>query len=278
MAVYISQIIPTIQGEGKHIGRPCILIRFVGCNLNCPFCDSKWTNDLKEFKKTINIKNTEPPFKIDSEYSLNVVIEYIKLILNKYKIDTLMFTGGEPTLYNNIISKIVYKMEQCCIKNIEIETNGINDPDIIVEDILDNYKYFNLNKSINISPKLDPVCYKQKIEFEQIIELYKYTFKSMFDYSLSDDVDIICKIVHDHTDEDKILNLLNTIREFILLDSIYIMPLTPDRQNFESESEFFNTFKKQCKKTVEFCLKYGFHYSPRTHLYIFGDDKFEKLD
>jgi len=43
----ITQIIPTIQGEGPSAGTPVLLIRVGNCNLDCAWCDTKWSNNLK---------------------------------------------------------------------------------------------------------------------------------------------------------------------------------------------------------------------------------------
>ncbi|MBW2262267.1 MAG: radical SAM protein [Deltaproteobacteria bacterium] len=36
----IHEILHTIQGEGTRAGRPCVLIRTLGCNLDCTWCDT----------------------------------------------------------------------------------------------------------------------------------------------------------------------------------------------------------------------------------------------
>jgi organic radical activating enzyme len=48
----IAEIVgPTIQGEGLHLGRPCLILRLAGCNAwngsessrhtsACPYCDT----------------------------------------------------------------------------------------------------------------------------------------------------------------------------------------------------------------------------------------------
>ena len=45
----ISEIFPSIQGEGLRQGEPTIFVRFAGCNLRCTFCDTKyaWTGRPK---------------------------------------------------------------------------------------------------------------------------------------------------------------------------------------------------------------------------------------
>lgn len=72
----INEIFYSIQGEGRHAGRAAIFVRFSGCNLKCPFCDT----DFKKYEEmeAIDILN-----KIQS------LSDYCKFVV---------FTGGEPTL------------------------------------------------------------------------------------------------------------------------------------------------------------------------------------
>ncbi len=70
----------TIQGEGYHSGKPSYFIRIGGCDIGCSWCDSKfsWAADR------------HPLVEVDD-------------ILNKAiqaGANSLVVTGGEPTLYN----------------------------------------------------------------------------------------------------------------------------------------------------------------------------------
>ena len=37
----INEIFYSLQGEGFHSGTPAVFVRFSGCNLQCPFCDTQ---------------------------------------------------------------------------------------------------------------------------------------------------------------------------------------------------------------------------------------------
>ena len=47
----VNDIFYSLQGEGRHTGRAALFVRFAGCNLRCPFCDTEfdsyheWTPD-----------------------------------------------------------------------------------------------------------------------------------------------------------------------------------------------------------------------------------------
>ena len=39
----VNDIFYSLQGEGHNTGRAAIFIRFSGCNLKCPFCDTDFS-------------------------------------------------------------------------------------------------------------------------------------------------------------------------------------------------------------------------------------------
>lgn len=74
MKYRLRSIFSSIQGEGRHTGRPATFIRFAGCNLNCPWCDTR-----KHTKEMLTI--TEMMAKVRKLNNRSVII-----------------TGGEPTI------------------------------------------------------------------------------------------------------------------------------------------------------------------------------------
>ncbi len=43
MALQITEIFHSIQGESSHAGLPCVFVRLTGCNLRCRWCDTEYS-------------------------------------------------------------------------------------------------------------------------------------------------------------------------------------------------------------------------------------------
>jgi len=240
---YINQIICTIQGEGNCIGYPVILIRFNGCNLNCPMCDSKYTWQ----------KNRNP-------YSFSDIASQIEAMITKYpNIYNFMITGGEPFYQPKLLKFIIDKYNTS--HNIQIETNGF---DIANLDII-----HSKNIQLIISPKLKSKDYKADITSQQIID----SFEMLCLLLLENDIKHIFKLVYCKATEQKLLTFYQVLMTFKLYKSsnFWIMPLTPSY----STMNFNNKYKQSCFDTINFCKEYGFNYSPRIHVDLFKSDNSE---
>jgi organic radical activating enzyme len=108
----INEIFYSIQGEGVSIGYPAIFVRFSGCNLACPFCDTEHDTF--------------------TEYSLDGLVSAIVALRAKLGMHQgygflpkdrprCVFTGGEPMLQLdvNLIGALREAGFLLCI-----ETNG----------------------------------------------------------------------------------------------------------------------------------------------------------
>src|SRR5256885_4449660 len=42
IAMFITEIFKSIQGEGTRAGLPCVFVRLTGCNLRCTWCDTAY--------------------------------------------------------------------------------------------------------------------------------------------------------------------------------------------------------------------------------------------
>ncbi|SHK46972.1 7-carboxy-7-deazaguanine synthase QueE [Thermocrinis minervae] len=100
----ISEIYPTIQGEGLLVGVPSLFIRLQGCNLRCPWCDQPESLELSSTKATL--------------MSLEDILQ--KVLTFPY--GHVVITGGEPFLHKEL--SILVEELLLLGKSVQIETNG----------------------------------------------------------------------------------------------------------------------------------------------------------
>lgn len=102
MKIKIADIVETISGEIGLFpqGAWCTIIRFGGCNLRCPYCDTKgtWTDE-----NTIEMTPEE--------------------IVKKVHTKNILITGGEPFVQSEGLDELVDLLVAEGL-NIQIETNG----------------------------------------------------------------------------------------------------------------------------------------------------------
>lgn len=104
MYLDVHSVFSTIQGEGPFCGEPAVFVRLAGCNLQCPGCDTDYTNgrtryDIGDIVKLIESEK----IKTGSTTSLVVI------------------TGGEPfrQMINNFVELLLANAYR-----VQIETNG----------------------------------------------------------------------------------------------------------------------------------------------------------
>ncbi len=119
--IRVSEVFPSIQGEGSFIGYPMLFIRVSGCTRSCSYCDTKYHN------KGMLVSKED-------------LIDEIR----QYPGKDICFTGGEPLLYKNAIFDIIQECtRQKFHKYFHLETNG----DLLVVEDCIWFRY------IAISPK-----------------------------------------------------------------------------------------------------------------------------
>lgn len=74
----VNDIFYSLQGEGRNTGRAAVFIRFAGCNLRCPFCDTE--------------------FNTYREMSGEEILAEVSSLVTSTEKPIIVLTGGEPTL------------------------------------------------------------------------------------------------------------------------------------------------------------------------------------
>ncbi len=77
----IKEVFKTLQGEGANVGRPAVFVRFAGCNLACPWCDTDFSGG--------------------ESWDLGRLMRVVRAVWGRrddYRGRFVVLTGGEPLL------------------------------------------------------------------------------------------------------------------------------------------------------------------------------------
>jgi organic radical activating enzyme len=99
----ITEIFPSIQGEGLRQGEATIFIRLSGCNLKCSFCDTQYA------------------WEEGRPYSAAQVLDKVRKIRESFPAQWACVTGGEPLLQE--IDELTRALKKEGLK-IQVETNA----------------------------------------------------------------------------------------------------------------------------------------------------------
>ncbi|MGM9810924.1 MAG: 7-carboxy-7-deazaguanine synthase QueE [Paludibacteraceae bacterium] len=101
----INEIFYSLQGEGYHTGTPVVFVRFSGCNLRCPFCDTEFADytemSAEKIVEEIHTLIHKPSTLTPQHSTLNTTLSTLNTphsTLNSNHSPLIVLTGGEPAL------------------------------------------------------------------------------------------------------------------------------------------------------------------------------------
>ncbi len=115
----VNDLYYTIQGEGAQTGIPAVFLRLHGCDVGCPFCDTRETWDM-------NPSDEVPTLPQAMVLRHAYVWQTAEEIATQIEIDYpsapwVVVTGGEPALYP--LAELVTSLQKIG-KKVAIETSG----------------------------------------------------------------------------------------------------------------------------------------------------------
>ena len=109
----VNEIFHSLQGEGYNSGTPAVFIRFSGCNLQCPFCDTQHESGTEMTEQEIveAVKHLAPRSLLVAPRSSKIAPRSSLVVI----------TGGEPAL--QLTASLVDALHEIG-KRVAVETNG----------------------------------------------------------------------------------------------------------------------------------------------------------
>jgi organic radical activating enzyme len=103
----VNEIFYSIQGEGYWIGTPMVFVRFAGCNLRCPWCDTKYALSGGHLM------------------GIGEILEAIRTVAN-HQIVPVCLTGGEPSIQKiDVLISVLHTAGY----RVHMESNGTTPPE-----------------------------------------------------------------------------------------------------------------------------------------------------
>ncbi len=143
----VAEKFVSINGESRRAGELAVFIRFVGCNLNCSYCDTAWAIP------------GDAPHEI---MSLEKLLEYA----DTSGVTNVTLTGGEPLLQKGIedlTAELIGRNHK-----VEIETNGA----VSIKGMKELSDSLNLTDELSIT--LDYKCPSSLMENRMLMDNYDY--------------------------------------------------------------------------------------------------------
>lgn len=272
----------TIQGEGKYVGKPSIFVRFFGCTLHCPgfsmprgqhtkevdeivkTLDKYGDNDLKKLPLCKTGCDSYPAWRkeckrFSKEYTVSELAEIIiNLVPETAELSDyhVVFTGGEPLLYQDLLVDLIRKLVDIGFYNFTFETNGtVELKEDFIKLINDIIEFNPFIVTFSCSPKLSISGHKKK---ETLFPKKVKSFNEIEDSEL-----YLKFVIRDEKDMEEVREFSEAYLDAgVYFEDIYLMPEGGTVCNETSLTE---------QEVVGLCIKYGYRYSPRLHLQLFGN-------
>ena len=134
----VNEIFETMQGEATYTGTPAVFVRLQGCEVGCPWCDTKHT-------WSVDPDNIVPPSEMlrkrgDNPNFAEMFTRDIAHRVTKFTARHVVITGGEPCQYDLTLLTTMLVGYGC---TVQVETSG-------TEEVRVHAKTF-----VTVSPKID---------------------------------------------------------------------------------------------------------------------------
>lgn len=238
------EIFYSIQGEGKSSGVPSVFVRTSLCNLHCIWCDTDYTWNWTGTRFR-HINDDKPGYKKfdKKEWLMTCPPERAAVLVAAFNCTNVILTGGEPMLQQPALVALMHALRQINpAYRFEVETNGTLLPTAAFDTAIDQF---------NVSPKLENSNNSRKLrEKPAVYHFFTKNSKAHFKFVVANPADL-----------QEVLELIN--RYAIPAEQVWLMPEGSNRQ----------TLAKRRRWLVEACKQYGFRYTDRLHVHIWGTKK-----
>lgn len=248
----VSEIFgPTVQGEGKSMGKHATFLRLGDCHLMCTWCDTPYTWAYTEAKARKHQDQTRFDRKNETRemtiFDIAAEIWSLWHDAKPLRSSTLVITGGEPLLQGKGVYELIHEFHQRQMipSLFEIETSGTIEPPA---ELLNEFARGLYGLQWNVSPKLSHSGNSMQARYKpEILSLFArqdVCFK------------FVARDVQDFAEIDHIVNECGIHHK-----TVWVMP----------EGTTGDQLNETGRRIMPEILKRGWNYSDRLHVRIWRD-------
>lgn len=241
---------PTVQGEGPHIGTPCVFIRLGECNQHCVWCDTAQTWRFDTRFPHVSNKVYDRKAEIHPMTVEEIMAKLLRVTgagqWTKPNPNHIVISGGEPLLQQRMLYALVDELYRWGFF-IEMETAGT-----ILPSAVDFAHHFN------VSPKLSNSGNPLELRYKP--EVLDGFVKMQTDFWDAAQPHVAFKFVAaDARDLTEIDELVTTHK----MRNVFVMPegITPE------------ALKAHTQAVLAHCIQRGYRLTPRLHIDLFGNTR-----
>lgn len=238
------EIFYSIQGEGRHIGRPSVFVRTSLCNLHCIWCDTDYTWNW-EGTPFHHVRDAEPEYrKFDKKQWLaRVPVGEVADRIAAFPCRNIVLTGGEPMMQQAGLVLLMHTLlQQDPGYWFEVETNATYKPGDAFDALVHQY---------NASPKLSGSGNPERLrEKPGVLRHFAANPKAYFKF-----------VVATRADLEEVMAMVRRYR--LQADRVWLMP----------EGSTAEELAERRLWLVERCKSEGFSFTDRLHIQIWGSKK-----
>jgi 7-carboxy-7-deazaguanine synthase len=232
------EIFFSLQGEGKHAGRPSVFVRTSRCNLYCRWCDTPYTWNWRGHGFE-HADGDDALFEPDAE-TLTLGVEQVAEHVRRFPCRNVVLTGGEPLLQADACVELMRQLRSSDPGyRFDVETNGTLVPPAAMQELVELYM---------VSPKLENSGVKASLRLRSdALGHFARDARALFKFVLATP-----------GEAHEVLALAEA--HGIAPDRIFLMP----------QASSAASLRERSPEVAAACLAHGFRFSDRLHLHLYG--------
>jgi organic radical activating enzyme len=282
MKIRYSEYFYSVQGEGKWVGTPTVFFRTFGCNLECngfgqprdnymPIEDMPYMQiDLSNYSSVEDLPVVDIGCDSSASWSskykelspfadtFDIAMELDGLLPSATSFEKnvhLCITGGEPLLgWQKAYVELLQHPQFDNMSHLTFETNGSKMVQPVLIDYFNNIDDMDTEVTWMVSPKLSLTGEDQEVTIQPdvLLSMNKVHHSNInLKFVIRDEVDLV-----------EVRSALIAYEEAgVEIEDVFLMP----------EGATIEGQQLTEKAVADICMQYGFKFSPRLHINLFGN-------